>query len=157
MDLGKMFSATLKISALVAVVWGAIGGIIGLIPGINVLALLVTVPLGFLIPVVLGFFAVKQFAGGSPLPLANGAVSGAISGVTYGLVVGIVGLVFQIIGMFTGLGFGAAMGGAEGAAAAGTLGLISLAVSVIVGLPIIIILSAILALVGGALYSIIQK
>ncbi|MDO8627136.1 MAG: hypothetical protein Q7K42_01600 [Candidatus Diapherotrites archaeon] len=157
MDFGKMFSSSWKFAALVAVVWGVVAGVIGLIPLVNVIALLVIIPVGFVLPVVLGFLSTKSFAGEKPFELAESFVNGGVAGLIYGLAGGIVGVIFSALGLVLGIGVTAATGDPTSAAVAGGAGIIGLILFAVIGIPMSMVMSAVLSGIGGAIYSVIKK
>ncbi len=155
MDIGGTFGKVWKKAAMIAIIWAIIAGVLGLIPVVNLIALIITVPLAFIVPALVGYLSSKDLG---DKELGAAAITGIISGIVYGLVAGIVGVIFTVIAVVTGIGLSAAGGaGAANTAIAGGVGLVAIIIGVIVGIPASIVIGAILAAIGGILYTVIKK
>ena len=156
-----MFFASWKRAAILAAAWGAIVGamslIINAIPDLTIILLVVLIPLSLLAPVIIGFITTREYANNSRIELNAAAPNGAISGIVYAIVMvaislALITLNYAVSSFIWGLseGFGSFFEVA-------VQGIIVAIGTLIVGLPVLAIVSMICGAIGGAAYSYIKK
>ena len=140
--LSVSWKGTAKLSGTWGVIVGAFSLIMNAVPSLTIPLLAVLIPLSLAMPAVIAFFMTKSYAKRTRLETKMAAKHGAVTGVVYAVVMILIALFFIIINYsMAALVWGSLEVLGEG--------ILVVVVTIIIGLPLLGVLSIISGAIGG--------